>query len=151
MIHRNHIGLPGDAIIDYENPNDYTQGMSLVVCQGFYPDKPSSDFAAVAKAAKAHGSLFLGQLNHPGRQGYAAIQPNLVSASSVALGTRPSPTPLSLEDVKDVVKRFAYASEVLYRAGYDGVEVGYIKCAYVFWVFRLRLNASSFMLRMDIC
>jgi len=26
MIHRNHLGLPGDAIIDYENPNDYTEG-----------------------------------------------------------------------------------------------------------------------------
>jgi len=77
----------------------------------------------MAKAAKAHGSLFLGQLNHPERQGYATIQPNLVSASSVALGTRLNPTPLSPEDVKDVVKRFAYASEVLYHAGYDGVQV----------------------------
>jgi len=80
----------------------------------------------MAKAAKAHGSLFLGQINHPGRQGYAAIQPALVSASSVPLGSGPNPTPLSLGDVQDIVKRFAYASEVLYHAGYDGVEVGRI-------------------------
>ena len=35
--------------------------------------------------AKAHGSLFIAQLSHPGRQGGKALNPNPVSASEVQL------------------------------------------------------------------
>jgi len=35
MIHRSHLGLPGDAIIDYENPNNYTEGTSFTIPQEY--------------------------------------------------------------------------------------------------------------------
>jgi 2,4-dienoyl-CoA reductase-like NADH-dependent reductase (Old Yellow Enzyme family) len=84
------------------------------------------DLAKVARAAKAHGSLLLGQLNHPGRQGLSTVQPHLVSASDVPLGTGPAPVPLTQKGIDDLIKRFAYAAEVLYHAGFDGVEVSRI-------------------------
>lgn len=39
----------------------------------------------VARVAKQHGSLFIAQLSHPGRQGGKALNPNPVSASEVQL------------------------------------------------------------------
>ena len=45
-----------------------------------------SAFQRIANQAKQHGSLLLGQLNHPGRQVKSIIQPAPVSASDVALG-----------------------------------------------------------------
>jgi len=32
MVHRHHLGRPKDIIIDYENPNDYTEGWCLCIC-----------------------------------------------------------------------------------------------------------------------
>lgn len=45
-------------------------------------------FQELAKAAKAHGSLIIGQLSHPGRQVQARLNPEAISASDVQLGKR---------------------------------------------------------------
>ncbi|KAL8651086.1 MAG: hypothetical protein Q9210_003452 [Variospora velana] len=42
-------------------------------------------FKALATASKAHGSLIIGQVSHPGRQCDSRIQPDPVSASDVQL------------------------------------------------------------------
>lgn len=33
------------------------------------------------------------------------------------------PTPLTEEEVEDIIDRFAYGAEVLYKAGADGVQL----------------------------
>jgi 2,4-dienoyl-CoA reductase-like NADH-dependent reductase (Old Yellow Enzyme family) len=48
-------------------------------------DNRTEAFRKVADVAKKHGSLFVAQLSHPGRQGGAALNPNPVSASDVQL------------------------------------------------------------------
>jgi len=101
----------GNTIIDRDLPSGYLE-----------------DWVEVARAAKSEGSLVIGQLNHPGRQVPVNIQPYPEAPSDVEhpptggiLYGRPAP--LTIEGIKDIVQRFAYAASVLHRAGFDGIQV----------------------------
>jgi 2,4-dienoyl-CoA reductase-like NADH-dependent reductase (Old Yellow Enzyme family) len=86
-------------------------------------------FQQLAIQAKAHGSLILGQVSHPGRQVERSLEPNPLSASDVQLETEfggmkfNKPRSASLEDIKDIIDRFTYAAEYLHRAGFDGIQL----------------------------
>jgi 2,4-dienoyl-CoA reductase-like NADH-dependent reductase (Old Yellow Enzyme family) len=86
-------------------------------------------FRKLAGLAKIHGSPITGQVSHPGRQVEHRIQPDPVSASDVQLegevmGMRfAKPHPASLEEIKDIIRRFTLAAEYLYKAGYDGIQL----------------------------
>lgn len=71
MIDCKHMSAAADSAIPLEAPMD-----------GERFDK----FRAVAAAAKAHGALVIGQLNHPGRQIPSKIIQESISASAVQLG-----------------------------------------------------------------
>ena len=96
-------------------------------------DKPEGPrfeaYKKLAQAAKAHGSLCIGQLSHPGRQVQDRIKPDPVSASDVQLeGTIlgmnfAKPHAASLEEIEEIIQMFVHASEYLAAAGYDGVEI----------------------------
>lgn len=43
-------------------------------------------FKEMATAAKVDGSLFVGQVSHPGRQVQSRVNPDAISASEVQLG-----------------------------------------------------------------
>ena len=77
------------------------------------PDDHDGRVAAyrkVTEAAKAHGSLFVSQLSHPGRQGGAALNPNPVSASDVQLNIAwagnsfNKPRALTVPEIKESLK-----------------------------------------------
>lgn len=86
-------------------------------------------FRKVADGAKAHGSLFIAQLSHPGRQGGAALNPNPVSASDVQLkiawagNTFNQPRALTVPEIKDLVKQWGEVAYLCHRAGFDGVQI----------------------------
>lgn len=86
-------------------------------------------YREVARVAKAHGSLFIAQLSHPGRQGGSALNPNPVSASDVQLKIKwagnefNQPRALSVPEIKQIVGEFAEAAFLCHQAGYDGVQV----------------------------
>lgn len=63
-IHRDHLEAAGNAIIDKDNTWDAVEA-----------------FKPAISAAKAHGSLCIGQLTHAGRQTASDIQKHPVSAS----------------------------------------------------------------------
>ena len=96
-------------------------------------EKPEGErfeaFKQLAAESKAHGSLIIGQLSHPGRQTSKDLQPDPVSASDVQLEGNimgmefNKPHPASQEEVERIIEGFAHASEYLYKAGYDGVEL----------------------------
>ena len=86
-------------------------------------------FRKVSEAAKAHGSLFIAQLSHPGRQGGAALNPNPVSASDVQLkiawagNTFNKPRALTVPEIKQLVKDWGEVAYLCYQAGFDGVQI----------------------------
>lgn len=110
-IHRENLEAKGNPIIDRDSPWD-----------------PVEAFKPVIAAANAHGSLVIGQLTHGGRQTPSYINPNPVSASESkcpdCIGiTFSKARALSIEEIKDLVDRWAYAAEVLYKAGADGAQL----------------------------
>ncbi|KAJ9112703.1 hypothetical protein QFC22_006205 [Naganishia vaughanmartiniae] len=85
-------------------------------------------FKPVIAATKAHGSLCIGQLTHGGRQVSEDVTKHPVSSSDVQappMGgmTFAKPRPLTLEEIDDLVDRWAYAAEVLFKAGADGAQL----------------------------
>ena len=86
-------------------------------------------FQKVTAAAKAHGSLFIAQLSHPGRQGGAALNPNPVSASDVQLkiswagNSFNKPRALTIPEIKQLVKDWGETAYLCHKAGFDGVQV----------------------------
>ncbi len=86
-------------------------------------------FKKLAAESKAHGSLCIGQVSHPGRQVSDTIQKNPVSASDVQLEgnimglTFAKPHPASSEEVEHIIEAFTHAAEYLHAGGYDGIQL----------------------------
>ena len=92
-------------------------------------DNRTEAFRKVSDVAKKHGSLFVAQLSHPGRQGGAALNPNPVSASDVQLkiawagNTFNKPRALTVPEIQQVVKEWGETAYLCHKAGFDGVQV----------------------------
>lgn len=86
-------------------------------------------FKKLASESKAHGSLVIGQVSHPGRQVGSSIQKNPVSASDVQLEgnvmgmTFEKPHPATEDEIERIMEGFTHAAEYLHAAGYDGIEL----------------------------
>lgn len=86
-------------------------------------------FSKVVSAAKAHGSLCVAQLSHPGRQGSKFLNPNPVSASDVHLTIKwagnefAKPRPMTVSDIKQSVREWGETAYLCWKAGFDGVQV----------------------------
>ena len=86
-------------------------------------------FKRLASESKAHGSLIVGQVSHPGRQVESRIQKDPVSASDVQLEgnvmgmTFEKPHAASSEEIERIIEGFAHAAEYLHKAGYHGIEL----------------------------
>jgi 2,4-dienoyl-CoA reductase-like NADH-dependent reductase (Old Yellow Enzyme family) len=86
-------------------------------------------FKALAKESKAHGSLIVAQVSHPGRQVADAVQPHPISASDIQLEgnimgmTFAKPKAATQEDIDNVIEGFAHSAEYLEKAGYDGIQL----------------------------
>lgn len=100
-----------NAVLDLDNPWD-----------------PVEAFRPAVQAAKSRGALFLPQLQAPGRQCPMFLNPHPKSASDVQLPpclgkTYGVPTPLTRKEIKDLVRRYVWASKVVAAAGADGIIV----------------------------
>ena len=107
-----------DALEAYGNP---------ILCDDH--DNRTEAFQQVAEVSKRHGSLFIAQLSHPGRQGGAALNPNPVSASDVQLkiewaGNKfNQPRALTVPEIKNIVRMFGETAHLCHQSGFDGVQV----------------------------
>lgn len=114
MIHLEHLEAAGNPIVPADAPAS---------------GERFEAFKEMARVSKAHGSLILSQLSHPGRQTSADLQPHPISASDVKLPGKPmglefaKPRAMTQEDITENVATWAHAAEFLYKAGYDGVEL----------------------------
>ncbi|KAF5650100.1 NADH oxidase [Fusarium tjaetaba] len=85
-------------------------------------------FKQLATAAKKDGSLFLAQVNHPGRQVPYKFNPVAISASDVQLDpkmgmTFGKPHAATKDEIAQIIEGFAHAAEYLEKAGFDGIEL----------------------------
>lgn len=86
-------------------------------------------FAKVVQAAKAHGSLCVAQLSHPGRQGSKYLNPNPVSASDVHLKIKwagnefAKPRAMTIPEIKEMAGYWGETAYLCWKAGFDGVQV----------------------------
>lgn len=114
MIEPDHIEAAGNCVIPRESS---------------FSGERFEAFRAMAAAGKKHGSLLVGQVNHPGRQVSSKFQKNPISASSVQLegrimgATFEKPRAATKDDIDNIVNGFAHAAEFLERAGYDGIQL----------------------------
>lgn len=110
VIDRDHLERPGNVVIDRA---------------------PDADMMAAltrwARSATRGGNHFWAQLSHSGRQTPAIVNRHPKSASDVKLGLPGGqfgqPEPLSLDEIGDLVRRWAMAAKACQDAGFTGVQV----------------------------
>ncbi|GAA5902151.1 hypothetical protein JCM6882_006714 [Rhodosporidiobolus microsporus] len=110
-VDRKGLEAKGNAIIDAKSPWD-----------------PVAAFKPAIAAAKAHGSLVIGQLTHGGRQVSEEVDPHPVSSSDVQnppmMGmTFGKPRPLTVEEIDSLVVAWGHAAKTLHEAGADGAQL----------------------------
>jgi len=120
--------LSGNVMVD---PTAMT-GPGGVVLQRGTLDDPSvrAQFEAWAKAGQAGGSKFVMQISHPGRQVFANMGTQAVSASATKVTLdgladkmfAPARA-LSEDEIRGLITRFAETALAAQAAGFDGVEI----------------------------
>lgn len=121
--------LSGNIMLDYDQLEAAGNPIIPPTAQPTEDDERFRRFAAMARAGKAHGSLMVGQVSHPGRQVEDRIQKDPVSASDVQLEgnvfgmTFAKPHAASEEEIRKIVNDFAHAAAYLERAGWDGIQL----------------------------
>jgi 2,4-dienoyl-CoA reductase-like NADH-dependent reductase (Old Yellow Enzyme family) len=92
-------------------------------------DTPREPFAAWAHDARAHGAQVWMQINHPGRQVFAAMKGEAWAPSAVALDVGKhsnlfaQPRAMTEGDIAEVVTRFADTAQAAEEAGFTGVQI----------------------------
>ncbi|KAI1129678.1 NADH:flavin oxidoreductase/NADH oxidase [Nemania abortiva] len=119
--------LTGNIMVYYDHLE--AAGNTVIPKDASFSDERFERFRDLSIEAKAHGSLIVAQLSHPGRQVSKDIQAYPVSASDVHLEgmklsmTFAKPRAMSKDDINDLVHSFAFAAEYVHKAGYDGVQL----------------------------
>lgn len=119
--------LTGNVFFDYDQLE--AAGNAIIPRDAPFSGERFEAFKELAAQAKKHGSLCVAQVNHPGRQVNALIQPDPISASDVQLEGKilgaqyAKPHPATQEEINQVVAGFTHAAEFLHKAGYDGIEL----------------------------
>ena len=119
--------LTGNIMMDYEQLE--AAGNPIIPRGAEFKGERFEAFKKLAEGSKAHGSLIIGQLSHPGRQVRDDIQKDPVSASEVQLEgelmgmTFAKPHAASEVEIEGIIEGFAHAAEYLYKAGFDGAQL----------------------------
>lgn len=114
----------GNIPVDRYNLENYNNA----VLDPRNPWDPIEAFKPAIRAAKSRGALCLPQLQFPGRQVPEFLNPHPKSSSDVQLEpclnkTYGKPTPLTKHEIKELIGRYVWAAEVLWKAGADGIIV----------------------------
>ena len=92
-------------------------------------DSDLTPFRAWAQAAKKNTTQVWMQLNHPGRQVYAAMGGDVLSPSDVSLNLGKhshlfsKPKAMTHQDIEQLIQRFVDTALKAERAGFDGVQI----------------------------
>lgn len=92
-------------------------------------DTPITPFIKWAQAAKRNNSKVWMQINHPGRQVYAAMGGKVLSPSDIPLNMGDhsklfgQPTAMTESEIADLIQRFTTTATRAIEAGFDGVQI----------------------------
>ncbi|MFB6349192.1 NADH:flavin oxidoreductase/NADH oxidase family protein [Moraxella sp. ZJ142] len=83
---------------------------------------------AWAAAGRENDTLFLMQINHPGKQSPKDLSPTPVAPSAVGLGGAMAkffnpPRELSEDEILNLIHRFGQAAKIAQKAGFSGVQI----------------------------
>ncbi len=108
MIDRRHLGEAGNVVIEDDRHHD--------------------ELARWATSARGNGTPIWMQINHPGRQSNPFGRTRPVAPSPIALKVPGARTPHELTgvEIEEIIERFATAASVAEKAGFDGVQIGYL-------------------------
>ena len=142
--------LSGNVMVD---PTAMT-GPGGVLLEAGTLDTPAvrSRFEDWAKAGKAGGSKFVMQISHPGRQVFAnmGVEPVSASGTKVTLEGMANKMfaparALSEDEIRGLIRRFAETALAAQAAGFDGVQVhsahGYLVAQFLSPLTNLREDA----------
>ena len=80
-----------------------------------------------AEVGTRNNTQFWMQISHAGRQTPGAINPNPLSPSSVQLKIPGAnygiPTPMSVDDIEDVIERFIFVAKIAKETGFTGIQL----------------------------
>lgn len=105
---------------------DAVTGPAGVILDATQPLQPFRDWA---QAGRTNGARIWMQINHPGRQVFAATNRQAIAPSAVPLAIQgyahlfAQPRAMSEEDIAEVIARFADTAALAEQAGFDGVQV----------------------------
>jgi 2,4-dienoyl-CoA reductase-like NADH-dependent reductase (Old Yellow Enzyme family) len=110
IVDKDHLERPGNVVIERAPDTDMKQRL-----------------ASWARAATRGGNHFWAQISHGGRQTQKLVNPHPKSSSDVQLalpgGQFARPTPLSREEIADLVNRWAIAARACQEAGFTGAQI----------------------------
>ncbi len=92
-------------------------------------DTPREPFAAWAREARTHGAQVWMQINHPGRQVFAAMKGEAWAPSAVALDIGKhsklfaQPRAMTEAEIAEVIARFADTARAAEESGFTGVQI----------------------------
>ncbi len=144
------ITLSGNVMVD---PTAMTGPGGVVLEAGTLDDpKRRTQFEIWAKAGQAGGSKFVMQISHPGRQVFANMgtEPVSASATKVTLDGMANKMftdarALSEGEIRGLIRRFAETALAAQAAGFDGVQVhgahGYLVAQFLSPLTNLREDA----------
>lgn len=82
-----------------------------------------------ARAGTQNDTQIWMQINHPGRQVFAAMGGKVLSPSDIALDMGKhshlfrQPTPMSQKDIQEIIQRFTITASRAIEAGFNGIEI----------------------------
>jgi 2,4-dienoyl-CoA reductase-like NADH-dependent reductase (Old Yellow Enzyme family) len=111
--------------------NVMVDGRALTGPGGIVLEKDSdlTPFKVWASTAKKNNTQVWMQINHPGRQVYAAMGGDVLSPSDIALDLGKhshlfsQPKAMTHEDIKQLIQRFVDTALKAEQAGFDGVQI----------------------------
>jgi 2,4-dienoyl-CoA reductase-like NADH-dependent reductase (Old Yellow Enzyme family) len=114
--------ITGNVMVDHRAMT----GPGGIALEQDTPLKPFKEWAAIAKQNGTHIWM---QINHPGRQVYAAMGGQVLSPSNIPLDMGPhsklfgQPTAMTEREIGELIQRFATTSIKAIEAGFDGIQV----------------------------
>lgn len=90
------------------------------------PDSPLEPYRIWSKAATIHGNNCFMQINHAGRQSPKLLNENPVAPSSISVklvGMFGKPRALEIEEIEDIITKFAHTAKLSKDAGFTGVQM----------------------------